>query len=829
MNRSTIDFGIDLGTTNSAIAVLNGVDPQIIKNTDDQDVTPSAVFINKQGVLRVGTRAKNATVGDRSHEDAYIEFKRQMGTPHQYRFASSGQQRKPEELSAEVLKELRASVEAKTGEVIQSAVITVPAAFELHQCDATRRAAELAGLVASPLLQEPVAAALAYGFQIDSEKAYWLVYDFGGGTFDAALIKAEEGMINVVDHGGDNFLGGSDIDWAVVEKLIIPQLMRNYDLPGFARGSDRWGLELRRIKHAVETAKIELSTKDKTTLSGGITFEDDSGETVECDELVLSRNDLIHIAEPIITRSVDICRQVLQKRNLGMQAVQKVIVVGGPTKAPYFREMLSSGLGIPIDFSQDPLTVVARGAAVFAGTQKIDAKLQKKAVVGEFQVNVSDKYKTVGHENDPLIAGKVTSPEGSPTKGFTIEFVNRDTKWRSGQVPLNAEGAFMANLLAEKGSRNIFHIELNDAQGTQQKTVPDHVVYTIGAVIEEQPLLKSIGLGKADNSVDIFFKAGSGLPQKKRWPQSYKTTVALKAGQPGEVVRIPLVEGEQEHADRNRVVGALEIDSSMVRRDLPQDSDVEVTLRISESRTLTLEAYFPQLDEEFTKQVEIEKGNADATEIVQTLRKEKERLEALKDKAGDAGETDLVEELEKLEDDRERDDAAIAAKGDPAAAEKAQARVLELQLKLDTAEAKLKWPALVSEARDLKEELKDLAGEHGTSAHRDKVNDWSELVDSIIVKKQTDRLAKRIEEGRNLFAQILFTLPAFWVGQFQRMDRERHKFSDGDGAERLLQRGRSYLQENNVEGLSDVVRKLWSLLPREEAEKAQRGIGATIQ
>ena len=329
--------------------------------------------------------------------------------------------------------------------------------------------------------------------------------------------------------------------------------------------------------------------------------------------------------------------------------------------------------------------------------------------------------------------------------------------------------------------------------------------------------------------MDIFFKAGSGLPQKKRWPQSYKTTVALKAGQPGEVVRIPLVEGEQEHADRNRVVGALEIDSSMVRRDLPQDSDVEVTLRISESRTLTLEAYFPQLDEEFTKQVEIEKGNADATEIVQTLRKEKERLEALKDKAGDAGETDLVEELEKLEDDRERDDAAIAAKGDPAAAEKAQARVLELQLKLDTAEAKLKWPALVSEARDLKEELKDLAGEHGTSAHRDKVNDWSELVDSIIVKKQTDRLAKRIEEGRNLFAQILFTLPAFWVGQFQRMDRERHKFSDGDGAERLLQRGRSYLQENNVEGLSDVVRKLWSLLPREEAEKAQRGIGATIQ
>jgi molecular chaperone DnaK len=828
MTRSTIDFGINLGLEYSAIAVMTGNCPQIIKNPDAQDVTPSAVFINKQGVLRVGTRAKNAALGERSHGDAHTDFMRQMGTPHLYRFASSGQQRKPEELSAEVLKELRTSVEAKTGEMVQSAVITVPAAFELHQCDATRRAAELAGLVASPLLQEPVAAALAYGFQIDSEKAYWLVYDFGGGTFDAALIKAEEGMINVVHHGGDNFLGGSDIDWAVVEKLVIPQLMKNYDLPGFARGSDRWGLELRRIKHAVETAKIELSTKEKTTLSGGVTFEDESGEMVECDEIVLSRGDVIGIAEPIIGRSLEICRRVLHEKNLGLHAVQKVIVVGGPTKAPYFREMLSAGLGIPIDFSQDPLTVVARGAAVFAGTQKIDSKLQKKAVVGEFQITVSDKYKTVGHENDPLIAGKVSSPEGASTACFTIEFVNRDTKWRSGQIPLNAEGAFMANLLAEKGSRNTFHIELCDKTGTQQKPVPDHVVYTIGAVIEEQPLLKSIGLGKADNSVDWYFKSGSSLPQKKRWPQAYKTTVALKAGQSGVVLRFPVVEGEQERADRNRIVGALEIDSSMVRRDVPIGSDVEVTLRISESRTVILEAYLPQLDEEFTKQLNIEKASADGAEMTQILREEKDRLRELKDKADEAGDNGLVEQLEELENDRERDGAVGAAKGDPAAAEKAQARLLELQLQLDAVEEKLKWPSLVSEARDLQQQLAELAEEHGTSAHRDKVADWSETVDAIVTKKQTDRLKKRIEEGNTLYAQILFSLPGFWVGQFQRMDRERHKFVDLDTAERWLERGRGYMQENNVEGLSDVVRKLWTLLPREEAEKAQRGIVATI-
>jgi molecular chaperone DnaK len=828
MSRTTIDFGIDLGTTNSAIAVLNGVEPEIIKNSDDQDATPSAVFINKQGVLRVGSRAKAATVGERSRQDAYTEFKRQMGTPHEYEFASSGQRKKPEELSAEVLKELKGSVEARTGEVIQSAVITVPAAFELHQCDATRRAAELAGFKGSPLLQEPVAAALAYGFQIDSEKAYWMVYDFGGGTFDAALIKAEEGMINVVHHGGDNFLGGSDIDWAIIEKIIIPQLSKNFDLPGFARGSDRWGMELRRIKHAVETAKLELSTKEITTLSGGVAFEDGSGEMIECDEISLSRNDLIRIAQPLISRSIEISQKVLKEKNLGLQAVQRVIVVGGPTKAPYFREMLSAGLGIPIDFSQDPLTVVSRGAAVFASTQKVDSKLQKKAVVGEFQVQISEKYKPVGHESDPLIAGKVTSPDGISAAGFSIEFVNRDTKWRSGQIPLNGDGAFMANLLAEKGSRNTFHIELSNGQGTLQKAVPDHVVYTIGAVIEEQPLLKSIGLAKADNTVDWFFKTGMGLPQKKRWPESHRTTIAIKTGQAGAAIKIPIVEGENEHADRNRVVGFLEIDSSMVRRDLPVGAEVEITLKIDESRTIVLKAYFPLLDEEFEKQLAIEKMNADASVITATLREEKQRLNELKEKAEEAGDQELVEKLEQLESDRDRDEAVRAAKGDAGAAEKAQARVLELQNQLDTAEKKLKWPTLVAEAHELQDDLRKLANDHGNSDHKHKMEDWSEAMDSIIDKKQADRLERKIAEGRSIYWQILSSMPAFWVSNFQRLERDRSKFTDNDAAERLFERGREYLQKNNIEGLTDVVRKLWNLMPSDEVENAKRGVGSTI-
>lgn len=826
--RSTIDFGIDLGTTNSAIAALNGVEPQIYKNTDDQDVTPSAVWINKQSVLRVGTRARNAAAQTSGRDDAYTEFKRQMGTPFQYEFRSSGQRRKPEELSAEVLKELKGAVEVSTGEIIQSSVITVPAAFELHQCDATRRAAELAGFVSSPLLQEPVAAALAYGFQIDAEKAYWLVYDFGGGTFDAALIKAEEGMINVVHHGGDNFLGGSDIDWAIVEKIVIPKLTRNFSLPGFARGSQRWALEVLRLKHLVEAAKLELSTKQKTTLSGAVNFEDDAGDTVECDEIEITRDELISVAEPIVARSMEICRRVLSEKNLGATAIDKIILVGGPTKAPYFREMLSDGLGIPIDFSQDPLTVVARGAAVFAGTQKLDRKLQKRAAAGEYQVHISDKYQPVGHDLEPLVAGRVASPSGDPAEGLTIEFVNLDTRWRSGRIPLNAEGAFMADLLAEKGFRNTFQIEIVDRQGVLQKAVPDHVVYTVGAVIDKQPLIKSVGLGKADNTVDWFFKAGASLPQKKRAPGAYKTTAAVKVGQTTHAITIPVVEGDNDYADRNRVIGSLVVDSSRIRRDLPMGSDVEITLSISESRTIHLVAYFPLLDEEFEEEVVLEKQGANAEEINETLRNELKRLDGLKRQAEDAGDDHLAGELDRLESDPDRDNAARAARGDAGAAEKAQARILEFQLKLDAAEEKLKWPSLVASAEELREDLRKLVTRHGTADQRRKFEDWEQTLNSVIANKQTDRLQRRMDEGNSLYGQILCSLPAFWVGEFQRLDREKGRYGDPTAAESLFERGRSYLQQNNLDGLTDVVRKLWALLPREEAERAQRGIGATI-
>jgi len=824
MKRTTIDFGIDLGTTNSGIAVLNGITPEIIKNADDQDVTPSAVSFGKSGQQFVGTRAKSSIIA--KPEDAYVEFKRRMGTDYLYNFKSSGLSKKPEELSAEVLKALRADVVSRLDEEIQSAVITVPAAFELHQCDATRKAAELAGLKGSSLLQEPVAAALAYGFQIDSEKAYWLVYDFGGGTFDAAVIKAEEGLINVVHHGGDNFLGGSDIDWAILEKLVIPKLIQNYNLPDLKRGNLRWKNAIALLKRSIELAKIELTTKDRTTLID-CSFEDADGETVDCEDISLSQGEIISVSEPIIRKSTDICLKVLSERNLTSSAVQKIILVGGPTKAPYFRDILRDRIGIPIDTTMDPLTVVARGASVFAGTQKLDSKHQRRAQVGEYQIEMLRSNKSVGHEYDPLVGGKVISPTG--VDGYTIEFINIKTQWRSGKIRLRSDGVFLLNLLAEKGDRNTFTIELSDQTGTRQKCVPDTHVYTVGSTIEEQPLINSMGIALASNEVEWFFRKGVGLPQKRKSPVLFRTIHALKVGEPDIGIRVPVVEGENEVADRNRQIGALEISSANIKHDLASGSEIEVTLHIDQSRDIRVMVYVPVLDEEFETKLNLLKQNN--PNLDGDFSAELSRIETLIKHADSASDGDGAAKLESIKTShlvQEIRDCVSAAKGDADAAQKAEKRLLDLKIALDEVESAIKWPKSVAEATNWLDDLGRIIAQHGTPEQTGRFEELRHEVAGIISKKEVDRLLRKQKEIEELYFQVLVSIPAFWVSQFQRAVDQRLKMNNPAQAEKLINMGQGYLDQDNLEGIRDVVPKLWELLPKSVVEEARRGFDAGI-
>src|SRR5499427_2508016 len=207
-------LGIDLGTTNSAAAVFDGEKVEIVRNPEGASITPSVVKIDARGNVTVGGRARRSL--EKDPDNVRAEFKRLMGSPHALRFSASKLERRPEELSAEVLKAIREDVRAQFGVLPAHAVISVPALFELPQNAATSEAARLAGFDRVELIQEPVASAIAAGFKAEEESGPWLVYDLGGGTFDVSLLETQEGLLRVVGHDGDNFLGGRDFDAAIV-------------------------------------------------------------------------------------------------------------------------------------------------------------------------------------------------------------------------------------------------------------------------------------------------------------------------------------------------------------------------------------------------------------------------------------------------------------------------------------------------------------------------------------------------------------------------------------------------------------------------------------
>ena len=523
MARATIDYGIDLGTTNSAVAVLNGRNVDVIRNNEGFEYIPSAVWIDKRGSLLVGRDAREHL--DDDNENAFSEFKLQMGRSTSYRFARSGRAMKPEDLSAEVLKALKTDVRQSKGEDLEHAVITVPADFNTPECQATERAAALAGINQVLLVQEPVAAAMAYGFDTKSDNVYWLVYDFGGGTFDAAVIKVQDGMIQVVNHAGDKQLGGKLIDWAIVEQLLVPAVNANHarQFTDFRRGNPRWQGAIAKLKLAAEDAKIKVSRLESTPIY--LDLKDDHGQEIEF-EYVLKRSDVERLAEPYLVRSINLCKQALHEKRLALDNLEKVLLVGGPTLSPYFRERLvdkQMGLGVPLEFSLDPLTVVARGAAVFAGAKgRAGGKTQPSH--GVYRVVFPD-WQFRGNDREPQVVGRVEAAQSQALpQGCTVEIVNRSARSvaRSGKIPLAPNGAFVAALWAEPDHLNRYQVELADSTGRLLAvlTEPDQLTYDVGIAPPSAPAAHSIGIASATNEMLVFIAKGTSLPARQRRARS---------------------------------------------------------------------------------------------------------------------------------------------------------------------------------------------------------------------------------------------------------------------------------------------------------------------
>ena len=479
MNAAQLYFGIYLGADKCAIASYDGVESKIYKNNEGFEYTPTAVWMDSKERLHVGRRAKDQLENDPGN--AFSEFKLQMGSETQYTFARNKKKVSPQELSAEVLKALKEDVRRQIGEEVTSVVITVPAAFELPQCQATNKAAELAGFVNHPLLQEPIAAAMAYGFQSETTNKFWMVYDFGGGTFEATIIQIKDGQIEVVNHGGDNGLGGKNLDWEIVNSLLAPAAAQVNNLNNFTRNNKQFRKTFAKLKAEAEKAKIRLSLEDSVEIFIGNLYKNEEGESVKF-SYELFRSDIERLAKPYIIQSINICKKILYDSKLKTSDVEKIILVGGTSQISFLQHLLKEELRIPLDMSIDPTTVYVKGAAIFASTQRIPFNPNTEVQKDEFLLELD--YQPIGPDSEPPVGGRVISKKQNNFEGYTIEFVNKTARpeWRSGKVGLNSEGGFITQLWAEKGKKNEFLIELFDQTGSKQKTIPENIFYTYGEV-----------------------------------------------------------------------------------------------------------------------------------------------------------------------------------------------------------------------------------------------------------------------------------------------------------------------------------------------------------
>ncbi|HVV20184.1 MAG TPA: Hsp70 family protein [Pseudonocardiaceae bacterium] len=805
--RETIDFGIDLGTTNSAVAVVDDGEVGVIKaNFDQRDTTPSVVRLTRNGAVQVGQKARNAWDGD--PDNVAAEFKLEMGLANARRhFPATGTTLTPPELSAEVLKSLRADVLEKTGEQPDSVVVTVPAAFSLNQNKATTEAAALAGFTGTCLLvQEPTAAAFAYGVQDSADRAYWMVFDFGGGTFDAAIVSKREGELRVLNHAGDPYLGGKLIDWAVVETLLAPRLAAELGRDDLHRENpDREvSTALRKLKLAAEQAKIELSTRDSTELDVDVTI---GGRSVNFAP-VLRRADVERLAEPFYARAVRCCRAALAEGGLAPGDIDRLLLVGGPTLAPGLRAMLAdpaAGLGIELDVRQDPSTAVARGAALYAST----VRLPRPAVTpkrGEIAVDLS--YPATTSMRNPAVAGTLRGP--ADLTRYRVSLHNPDAKppFHGDAVTPTAEGRFATDVPLSPNTVSRFTVRVTDAAGTPQRVTPDTLTIThrdteVGA----QVLSKPVGIGTADNTLTRLVAKGTALPHTVT--RTFTTSTALHPQDPNSVLRIPVFEGDQPRADRNHQVGMLEIRARDVRYDLAAGSKVEVTLEVSTSGLLTVVADVLDRGTQFEAEINLSEVRApEPVALAESLAEVEARMSRLGDRVGSADQfTDLRADLAACRD------LTRVAGTDLAAARSAEEKILDLHAALDDIEDADRFPRTLRELQNALAECADLVDRHGRAADRRELDDISSQVDRVVATRDVAAVPRLLERIDDVATDILRNQPDWPAMVFRALRSRRADLRPAGEADALIRDGERLLGTGDMGALDQVNYRLRQLLP----------------
>ena len=805
MSRDKFDYGIDLGTTNSAIAVMDNGQLRIIKSDRYQtDTTPSQVNFTKNAIR----------VGDDAKSDAHLlqEFKRTMGTDKVYQTQHMDHPCSSEQLSAEVLKHLKGFI---LEENIKAAVITVPNQFNQNQIDATQRAAELAGFQVCELLQEPIAASMAFGLEASSMTGVWLVFDFGGGTFDTALMKVDEGIMKVVDTAGDNHLGGKDLDTALVEHILIPTLSKDYKVEKLL--ADKSGEKLRRaLKAAAQWIKISLSAKDvEDYCTDEPVCEDDDGEEIDLN-FTVRLADYEEVVTPIFQKAIDISKDLLDRNKISMELLDSVLLVGGPTFSQTLRRMLSEQFDTKIDFSIDPMTSVARGAAIFAATKSIPEHLKERDS-GKLQLKLKYPETTVETEENVGVILDRDKCVGSIPHDLSIQIRRIDGGWDSGLIGF--EDAEIIELILKPSLPNVFEAVITDDTGNRVACQPSKFTIIQGLKAAKATLPHSICI---DSIVSETGKqrlvALDGLEKNNSLPAKgkgvFRTQKIIRPGNVADTLKIPIIEGEPgEQAKLNSSAAIVNCSGENFSALLPEGSEVELTISIDESRRIKLSAYFPYTDDSYdidvAKTLDTQEQEVDAQSILDGIKKARHALTFL-----DGLDIDAVEaELQALEKQLR------AGLEDYDLKSKVLSNLNNILKRIDTLEEKAEWPETERRLRDAIENMKTTNEQYGDRETSQIAGELESNSSQIIQQRNLLMARDLIDQIGGFSFSLIRQETGLWIGYIKGFDEDfdSQQWTDRGKAEELINQAKQIIAtQPSQQKLEQIVFMLFDLLPEKE-------------
>jgi molecular chaperone DnaK len=806
--------GIDLGTTNSAAATFDGERVELVRNAQGATVTPSVVRIDPRGNVTVGARARR--MFDQDPDNVRAEFKRLMGTGHAVRFPASGLDRRPEELSAEVLRSIREDVRAQSGATPERAVISVPALFELPQTAATSEAARLAGFERVEMIQEPVASAIAAGWKADEDVGPWLVYDLGGGTFDVSLLETHEGLLRVVGHDGDNFLGGRDFDAAIVDWAV--ERIAAESGVAVVRSDPSHAAALRRLRVAAEEAKIELTRSREADIAiAGLAV---GARSVDVN-LVLDRATLERLVEPLVTRSLSVCARLLTTHGIVPRegALSRIVLVGGPTAMPLLRARVSETLGAPLGEGLDPMTLVAQGAALYAASAGLDARPTKAAAAPKDAVKVWLQYPAMSSDPNPYVVGRLVDVADRSRVAHVV--VSRaDGVWWSAPEPVDADGTFAVMTQIAVRAPTALSLEGRSENGAHVSLVPASFTIVHGVTIGDPPLARTVGVALANDAVQVFFERGSPLPMRRTF--TLHTVEALSPRDPEAALRVPIVQGEFPLAHLCRLVGTLEIHARDLMAPLPARSLVEVTIELDRGGRLAASARVHDTAQVFDEVAHLVAGSVAVAEFVPRLADLARRVQAARARAFERGARAVIEKLGSADGalSQAKRDEESARGGDADAAEKVRRALVDLDALLAEAEAAFAWPDLEARATDRIAWATGWIAEFGTPEERKVLAGATTAVEKARVAKNAREIDRQLQVIRRLGTAAYLRSPDAWFDQLDNAAGRVAEASDPRRASKLVEEGRAAAARGDETALERAVRAIWELLPGSAEDRA---------